>query len=538
VYILKIPKSELIIKEFFRARNKFSPFPRDRTFPIDGLKKVYYQIRPKMFNKHRAEQMTLKKERANLERIKKVIGWFNKFKSEEFDQKSKEIVRNYESLYNSDVGVVGVRSIKRLKKKEKVYDVSVENTESFFGNDYPVLLHNSGSKGFHIIVSGKAFPREFKGESMRESFPSWPRAICEYLMEDIRRDFNRKARDVLGDTEAVEKRTNVGKDKFMETLCPECGKPAKKGNLVTLKCPICNTEIQRKDMKITKKRLKCIQTTCAGILEVEDEKDYFECENCENVSSIDKMAVSGRYKATFTSHARESKHEDLEEEYSGSFFGASDLVLVAPRHLFRMPYSLHEKTALASIVLDRSELKDFTPKDADPLKVKVRDFMPKNFDGEGTRLLEMALEWKGKQIEQDKESEERRYKGYGEKKFEGIELKDVPESAFPPAIKKLLKGLEDGRKRALFVLLTFLRCINYSPEQINKLVKTWNEKNVPPLREGYVKSQIDWNLRQKRKILPPNYTNDAFYRDIGLIDKKQKTKNPLVDVSRKMRGSY
>jgi hypothetical protein len=55
------------------------------------------------------------------------------------------------------------------------------------------------------------------------------------------------------------------------------------------------------------------------------------------------------------------------------------------------------------------------------------------------------------------------------------------------------------------------------------------------LKEGYVRSQIEWHLKQNKKILPPNYSNDAFYRDIGILDKKPETKNPLVDVMRKIR---
>ena len=136
-------------------------------------------------------------------------------------------------------------------------------------------------------------------------------------------------------------------------------------------------------------------------------------------------------------------------------------------------------------------------------------------------------------VSEEKEIEEKKYSG---KTFEKVELKNVTEDMFPPAIKKLLKGLDEGRKRALFVLLTFLRSVGFSAEEINKRVREWNEKNEPPLKEGYIRSQIDWHLKQKKKILPPNYTNDAFYRDIGLIDKKQKVKNPLVDVMRKVRG--
>jgi hypothetical protein len=31
---------------------------------------------------------------------------------------------------------------------------------------------------------------------------------------------------------------------------------------------------------------------------------------------------------------------------------------------------------------------------------------------------------------------------------------------------------------------------------------------------------------------PPNYENEAFYKDLGLLDEKPKTKNPIVDVLR------
>ena len=94
--------------------------------------------------------------------------------------------------------------------------------------------------------------------------------------------------------------------------------------------------------------------------------------------------------------------------------------------------------------------------------------------------------------------------------------------------------MEDGRKRGLFVLLTFFRSCGFSPEEIIKRVKEWNEKNSVPLREGYVRSQIDWHVKQKRKILPPNYSNDAFYKDLGILEGKQDVKNPLVEVSRKL----
>jgi DNA primase large subunit len=131
----------------------------------------------------------------------------------------------------------------------------------------------------------------------------------------------------------------------------------------------------------------------------------------------------------------------------------------------------------------------------------------------------------------------RRYKGrkFEGKGFENMELKNVSEDMYPAPIKKLLKGVNEGRKRGLFVLITFLRAINLSPEELNKRIRKWNEKNDPPLKEGYVRSQIEWHLKQRKRILPPNYANESFYRDIGILDKKPTTKNPLVDVMREVR---
>ncbi len=127
---------------------------------MDGLKEAYKQIKPKKFLSHRLEHETFrKKKRANLTRIRKVLDWFYNFNSIEPNERSKRILSNYEKLFNSDISIVEVNNITK-KEKALVYDVSVKETESFFGNYYPLLLHNSGSKGWHIILPWKAFPKE------------------------------------------------------------------------------------------------------------------------------------------------------------------------------------------------------------------------------------------------------------------------------------------------------------------------------------------------------------------------------------------
>jgi hypothetical protein len=346
------------------------------------------------------------------------------------------------------------------------------------------------------------------------------------LKECIKKEYNKEV-GLLGiNFQALEERTNLKKEDVTTIICPECGKEGKKGNIARFVCPVCKGSIERKNIKLNKRKLRCTNDNCAGILEVADEKEFFYCDNCKT-SSWDMIGES-RHKIVGGNKIEEV--DDFEEEISGDILGGLDLVLVAPRHLFRMPYSLHEKTALASIVINKNEIKNFEPKDAEPLKVKIKSFLPNNKENEARYLVNVALAWnegrKKKETEQDKE----RYKNY-----EKVSFENVTEDMFPPAIKKLLNGLEDGRKRGLFILLTFLKSVGFSGDKIVEMIKIWNEKNKPPLKEGYVRSQIEWHLKQKKQILPPNYNNDNFYKDLQLLDKQPKTKNPVVDVLREMR---
>ena len=84
-------------------------------------------------------------------------------------------------------------------------------------------------------------------------------------------------------------------------------------------------------------------------------------------------------------------------------------------------------------------------------------------------------------------------------------------------------------------MITFLKMLNFSAEYINQKIREWNNLNDPPLKEGYVKGQIEWHLKQRKQIMPPNYENNNFYKDLGLLDEKPKAKNPIVEVLRNAR---
>ncbi|MEM4271529.1 MAG: hypothetical protein QXD13_00320 [Candidatus Pacearchaeota archaeon] len=380
----------------------------------------------------------------------------------------------------------------------------------------------SGSKGMHIIVPSKAFPKEFNGIETRKMFPEWARTICSYLMNWIRKDYNKQAAEILTDFDAIKRRTNLSKEDLIEVYCKKCERPARKGFLTKLKCPLCNFEIERRDVNLTKRKLRCLNDKCPGFLELLENEEYFYCDACKNPENEKKPLSSDKYPDYF----------EKMNNISAQKIANLDLVLVAPRHLFRMPYSLHEKTALASIVLLKNELDNFSPRDANPLNVKIRDFMPNSEVDEAKRLLAAALDWsKGVQ-----KIEEKKYANYEKKEFEKIDTSKISEDIFPEPIKKLLRGLKDGKKRGLYILITFFKSLGFSTEYINTKIREWNKLNEPQLKEGYIKSQINWHLKQRKNILPPNYDKESFYKDLGLLDKTPDAKNPIAEIARRIKG--
>ena len=195
------------------------------------------------------------------------------------------------------------------------------------------------------------------------------------------------------------------------------------------------------------------------------------------------------------------------------------------RHLFRLPYSLNEKTMLVSLPIDIDDIDSFEKEDAKIEKVKVeKKFLvsPKH-KGDAEGLVIEALDWYSRHHKEVYVSDEMRVKKarIGRK---------IPEEYFPPCIKNMLNGLTDGRKRAIFVLVTFLRNVGWDIEDIEKRIYAWNKNNNPPLRESYIRSQLRWHFRQSRNLLPPNCDNDNFYKSIGVCKPTntcERIKNPI-----------
>ncbi len=196
------------------------------------------------------------------------------------------------------------------------------------------------------------------------------------------------------------------------------------------------------------------------------------------------------------------------------------------RHLFRLPYSLHRKSGNVTYPVKLEEVKNFKTEDAKPSNIEFgRKYIPEAEEGEAELLVIEALDWHSRQKPDEPEKKEK-----SNKKIKSP-IKRIEEEDFPPSIKYILDGLSDGRKRSVFILITFFRGCGWDFEEIEERLYEWNKENKPALPRNYIDGQLRWFARQNRKILPPNYDSNGFYKDMNIpIEKEVRTnaKNPLV----------
>ncbi len=194
---------------------------------------------------------------------------------------------------------------------------------------------------------------------------------------------------------------------------------------------------------------------------------------------------------------------------------------MAKRSLFPSPY------------VNPKDLDDFERMNSKPDKVKVEEgFLDKSETNEAELLIAESIDW---YVRTKKRMEEK-----AKRKF--LITRKIPEERFPPCVKNIMNGLPDGRKRSVFVLLNFLRSSKWNWDEIEKFILEWNEKNKPPLRENYIRSQIRWHKARGKSILPPNCVHEGWYEDFGVCEPdstcggKEKTiKNPVNYALRSMK---
>ncbi len=219
-----------------------------------------------------------------------------------------------------------------------------------------------------------------------------------------------------------------------------------------------------------------------------------------------------------------------------------DTILISSRHLFRMPYSLNEKSGLVSVPIKIEKIGEFQKFWAKSFNVKPEfnknfDFLNYNPDNGKDADILLIKSYEEDYLEKISSDSFKELKNI-QKSDSIIEInEEVDIKNFSNVIKYILNNnFEDGKKRALFVLLTYLYSINWSDENIDNLLKEWNNKQKNPLKNKYILGQISWFKIKQKKISTPNFDNENYYKNIGIpqdiIDKdikkyKIKSKNPL-----------
>lgn len=217
-----------------------------------------------------------------------------------------------------------------------------------------------------------------------------------------------------------------------------------------------------------------------------------------------------------------------------------DTILISTRHLFRMPYSLNEKSGLVSIPIKAQSIMDFEKRWASPRNIKPEfnknfEFLSYNskYGKDADILLIKAYEDDYIEMISDSILSSKSSTDFEVTFDQEIEIKD-----FPQTIQYILSSdFEDGKKRALFVLMTYLGSIKWDIKSIEVLVDEWNNRQSKKLKKNYISAQFTWFRNQSKKISPPNFDNEAYYEGIGIpkdvIDKdrkafkKREVKNPL-----------
>ncbi|MBI4145362.1 hypothetical protein HY493_04120 [Candidatus Woesearchaeota archaeon] len=209
-----------------------------------------------------------------------------------------------------------------------------------------------------------------------------------------------------------------------------------------------------------------------------------------------------------------------------------DTVLIAPRHLYRMPYSFNEKSGLVSIPIDPERILSFDKTEAKAENVKpLLAFLDrtKAKPGEATKLLVSAFDFVAKETERKDEKD----KHADRKEFE-IPTQALSENLFPPCVKLAAQGMKDGKKRALFALTNFFVNVGWDHDKMLAWLKDWNAKNPEPLRDQIIEGHVRYHKQSKKRVLPPNCRQ--FWEELGLCKPDglcNRIKNPVSYASRR-----
>ncbi|MDD3263982.1 MAG: hypothetical protein PHT94_03750 [Candidatus Nanoarchaeia archaeon] len=232
-----------------------------------------------------------------------------------------------------------------------------------------------------------------------------------------------------------------------------------------------------------------------------------------------------------------TKDEEGKEILRVDPFIEIDTILIASRHLYRMPFTVNEKSGLISIPIDKNKIMEFEKESAKIENVIVDENIrfldrTKSKKDEALNLLIEALEHEKNSKSQSFSQRLLNFKtestytlSEAEKLSREQRSKEIiNESFFPPCMKR--KTIKDGKKRFIYLQSCFLQKMNWSIEEIKERIISINNQFDEPIKENYVLSQMNYYV--SRKYLTPLCEN-TMYKEIGICKPDElclKIKNP------------
>jgi hypothetical protein len=206
-----------------------------------------------------------------------------------------------------------------------------------------------------------------------------------------------------------------------------------------------------------------------------------------------------------------------------------DTILISSRHLYRMPYSFHEKSELISVPVDIRKILEFEKGMAKPENIAVgAPFLDRGTKyADAALLLRNAFDFRPQNTAFTNEDEKARP---AENREYSLPEKAIGEENFPPCINLILQGLEDGKKRSCFALINFLVSCGWEYDMIEKKLLQWNELNKEALRDQYIVGQLRYSRQQGKVMPPPSCSNPNYYKGLQVCHPDElcaRIKNPL-----------
>ena len=184
---------------------------------------------------------------------------------------------------------------------------------------------------------------------------------------------------------------------------------------------------------------------------------------------------------------------------------------------------------MVSLPITKDQIKNFEKDMAKIENIEPKiGFIDKWSKNEAANLIIEAMEWSEFIEEKDHTLTEERKKEL-EKMMQVTQA--IDSQYFPPCIKKALAGISDGRKRAIFILINFLQKCGWPNEKIELELHEWNKRNPDPIKETYIRTQLNYAIKRANPIMPPNCDSNGYYKDMRICDPDNfcaKIKNPAT----------